>query len=86
MRMTNARARQIVNEWLSATGKQRPATSHNYVDFVTEVRILTGIDPQEDVFDVWEREDACAWLRVLAHRIVDGVPVGTTLLFLESVH
>ena len=85
-RMTDKRAREIVDKWLIERWQNPPWDGHSYVDYVTEVRILTGIDPQEDAFDVWERPDACAWLRVLARRIVDGVPIGATLMALESIH
>lgn len=86
MKMSNSRARRIVNEWLAGQGKQLPWAEHSYIDFVTEVRHLTGIDSLEGVFDVWERIDACAWLRVLARRIEDKEPIGTTLIAMEKVH
>lgn len=84
--MTNNRAREIVDQWLSDLGRSTPWEGHNYIDYVTEVRILSGIDPQQDAFDVWDREDACQWLRVLARRIVDDVPIGKTLMALETRH
>jgi hypothetical protein len=85
-RMTNKLARETVNKWLAEQGKKLPWFDHTYVDFVTEVRNLTGIDPQENAFDVWDTIDACQWLRVLAMRIRDGVPIGNTLMQLEQVH
>lgn len=70
MRMSNSRARQIVNDWLKSQGKGVPWFGHSYVDFVTEARILSGIDTPTHVFDIWDdRQEACAWLRDLAKKV-----------------
>lgn len=75
-----------MNKWLAKQGKQLPWAGHNYIDFVTEVRILTRIDRQRNLFDVYQRDDACRWLRTLALRIRDGDPIGTTMFKQEAVH
>lgn len=86
-RMTNKLAREIVNDWLKKQGKPVPWSGHNYVDYVTEVRISTGVDALKDALDVWiYRDEACAWLRCLAYRIRDKQPIRETLTVHELVN
>lgn len=66
-RITNGVAREIINLWLTKHGKPLPDRRLNYIDFANEVlRITRGEEPNYD-----SRPEACAFLRILARRILD---------------
>lgn len=71
MRMTNNRARKIVDEWLKATRGQTIEAGLDYRDYTNTLYCLLGIS--EDPFDIFlDRAEACEWLRDVAHAILDG--------------
>lgn len=67
MRMTNKRARAIVNEWMRGNGWDPPTDDLPYIEYVMVARRLLGIET--GVSAMLHRPTACQWLRNQAEEL-----------------